>query len=156
MTTDELRAQRRDSYARTYPIGLKRKRDAKQRAKQRVSQRNYELLVRKGPRRSLSTHVRLFSLGKGAEEKCEDIVGCTRAAFMQHLKSTMVDPDVATFRLCYHLPLRQFNMHDPAQAKKAYHYTNIYAVESGPLAALRASRTFSLERVRQYAKALDI
>lgn len=154
MTTEEQRAKRRDQYARCYPIGLKRKRDAKQREKQRVSQRNYELFVRKGPRRNLSTKVKLLSLGKGPEEKCKDIVGCTRTEFIKHLRSTMVDPDVPTFRLCYHLPLRGFNMHDPEQAKKAYHYTNIYAVESGPLAALRASRTFSLERVRQHARTL--
>lgn len=156
MTTEEQRARGRDSYAKSFPIGLKRKRDAKQREKQRVSQRNYELLVRKGPRRNLSNKVKLLSLGKGPEKQCTEIVGCTRSEFIQHLKSTMVDPNVATFRLCFHKPLRGFNMHDAKQAKKAYHYTNIYAVESGPLAALRASRTFSLERVRQHANSLSM
>ena len=154
MTTEQRRAIQRDRYAKCYPIGLKRKRDAKQREKQRIAQRNYELLVRKGPRRNLSIKVKQLSLGKGPEAKCKEIVGCSRSEFIRHLRSTMVKPDVTSFRLCYHVPLRQFDMHDPEQAKKAFHYTNIYAVESGPLAALNSMRTFSLERVRQHARTL--
>lgn len=144
------RQANRDQYARKYPIGCKRVRTPEQREKQRIAQRLWKRRVIAGPRRQMTDRVKRLASGVPMRDVAEETVGCSREAFMKHLRSTMVNPDAAKFTLRYHIPVRNFDMSDPQQVKAAFHYTNIYAKEIGAL-AFKWTGSISLVQARRLA-----
>jgi len=145
------RGNRREEYHQQFPMGFKRKRNAAQREKQRVSQRRYALRCRAGTvvvRRLLR-----LANGGGCPDKCEELVGCSRDDFVRHLHATMVHPDVPRISIRFHVPLSKYNLDDKEQAKQAFHYTNMYAVDPvGPCVA-RRSIPLTIEAARRMAGA---
>ena len=122
MESHDLRS---DSYYRLYPTGLKRKRDAEQREKQRVSQRRYDR-SRKEIRKYL---VMAKKVANGATSKHQHVLGCTPEEFVEHMRSTIAGgftEGQLVPRL--HKPVDTAHRGDPTYLKKAFHYTNLYAV----------------------------
>lgn len=57
-------------------------------------------------------------------------VGCSQKEFVRHMRDTMAVPPTRNQTLAprFHMPLRNFDLSDPKQLKKAFHFTNMYAV----------------------------
>jgi len=119
------RGDRREEYHQQFPTGFKRKRNAEQREKQRVSQRRYA--KRRQQARGLIRRALRLANGKGNASKCKELVGCTREEFVQHLRQ-YTDGTIA---LRFFIPVSRYNLDDHEQLQEAFHYRNIYAVERG-------------------------
>lgn len=66
------------------------------------------------------------------ERKCLRTVdvGCSQKEFVRHMHDTMAVPPASGQTLAprFHMPLTNFDLSDPKQLAKAFHYTNMYAV----------------------------
>lgn len=120
-----IRGNSSEAYYKQFPVGFKRKRDAVQREKQRVSQRRYA--KRRQQARALTNKALQLACGKGDASLCEELVGCSQEDFMHHMQQYAQGP----IALRFYAPLSKFNLKDPQQLKQAFHYMNIYAVKRG-------------------------
>lgn len=137
-----IRGDRREEYYQQFPIGFKRKRNAEQREKQRVSQRRYE--KNRLPARAMIRRVLRLANGRGDASKCEELVGCSRDEFVQHIRQYAV----GIIALRFFIPVSKYNMKNPDEVKQAFHYTNIYAVERG---TVRRRVPLTIESARRMA-----
>ena len=119
-TVEEQRRIGRASYARSYPLGLKRRRNAAQTALQRIAQRRYQLQPEVVNSRRLQRQVRHYISGKGKAGAA--MIGCSQEDLKAHLDSTLNGALVLQWKLAYRRPPSSFV---PCEA--GYHYTNIYA-----------------------------
>ena len=126
-TQEEKRAEWRARYARQYPPGFKRRRNAEQTAKQLASQNRY----RKQPHvvwmRRIQLSVRNFLRGQSGSSEAAALVGCTRDELRAHLDATLSRQDVLQWHLCYHRHPREFNLDCLEDRQACFHHSNMYA-----------------------------
>lgn len=126
-TVEEKRAEWRAMYARQYPEGFKRRRNAEQTRKQAASQARY----RKRPHvicmRRLQVSVRNYLRGSGNSDEAASLVGCSPDKLRAHLDATLQGQDVLQWHLSYHRHPREFNLENLDDRKVCFHYTNMYA-----------------------------
>ena len=116
-------AKNRVAYAKRYPPGFKRRRNAEQRKKQIIAQRRY----RNQPHVLRATRyvrqVKQLLEGRSAPLVAR-YVGCSGKALHAYLQSTTT---ATAWRLAFHVSAQSFDLTDEAERKRCFHYTNMYA-----------------------------
>ena len=115
----------REKYARMYPPGFKRRRNAEQTALQRASQRRYQSQSRVLLVRRLQRQVREYLAG--TSKIAANMVGCTQAQLKEHLEATLTGAPVLQWCLAYHKHPREFNLNQEEDQRACFHYSNMYA-----------------------------
>lgn len=91
----------------------------------------YERKQLQKPARRLAQSLRrrMRECFKGNKPSCSELVGCNWDQFVNHISSLFVDgmrlSNYGKWHLDHIHPLSRFNLNDPEQVKKAFHYTNI-------------------------------
>lgn len=124
LSPESRRRKWREQYSRSFPDGFKRRRNAEQTAKQRAAQRAYDQRRLNSPLRKLQISVRRFLSGKS--DTAQDLIGCSREELLAHLESTL-PPHVATWKLGYVTPPREFDLTKNDERKQCFHYSNLKA-----------------------------
>lgn len=119
MNQEEKRAQWRESYARRFPPGFPRRRNAEQTRKQLAAQQVYESRQPVMRIRRLQKVVR--RLLKGPFKAGEQLVGCTHEQLVAHFNFP------GQFCVAYLRHPREFNLDNMTERHAAFHYTNLYA-----------------------------
>ena len=122
---EQKRAEWRAIYARQYPVGFKRRRNAEQTERQLIAQRRYMKKEGIYQRRRLQRHVRQYLEGKSPH--VASMVGCTPQEFQAHLEATMSGAQVLKWHLSYRRHPREFNLDREADRMACFHYSNMYA-----------------------------
>ena len=126
LSMEELRRERwRASYARRYPAGFKRRRNAEQTARQRAAQRTYREKTNVGIMRKMHSQVRQYLEGKCRAPHIADIVGCTPEQLEAHLRAT-AEPS-PKWHLSYRKPPREFELEREQDTRDCFHFSNLYA-----------------------------
>lgn len=123
-TQEELRAEWRAMYARQYPPGFKRRRNAEQKAKQKRSQKRYGAQQHVIHMRRVRRLAARFLVGKNPA--AQELFGCTPAELRAHLDATLCS-GALQWHLCYHRHPREFDLDCLEDRKACFHYTNLYA-----------------------------
>lgn len=127
-TQEEKRAQWREMYARQYPPGFKRRRNAEQTAKQLIAQRRYQQQEGIIQMRKLQRQVRHYL--KGGQPRDANIgrmVGCTPQELQAHLDATMSGANVLKWNLTYRRHPREFDLDREEDRAACFHFSNMYA-----------------------------
>ena len=122
---EQKRAEWRAIYARQYPVGFKRRRNAEQTAKQLIAQRRYMNSPGIYQRRKLQRCVRQYLEGRSTH--VASMVGCTPQELRAHLEATMSGAQVIQWHLSYIRHPREFNLDREEDRKICFHYSNMYA-----------------------------
>ena len=119
---EEQRRRGREAYARAYPPGFKRRRNAEQTKLQRAAQRRYQNQAKVVNARRLQRQVREYLAG--TSKAAATMIGCSQEQLKAHLESTLAGAKVIEWKLGYHRHPREFD--DDRGA--CHHYTNLYAI----------------------------
>ena len=125
MDQEQQRAKWRAAYARKFPEGFKRRRNAAQRAKQRASQNKYNNQPGIIHTRRLQSTVREYLAGY--TESAQAMVGCSVTDLRKHLDASLGGAPVMQWRLAYIRHPREFNLDNKDEQAICFHYTNMYA-----------------------------
>jgi len=120
MNQDDKRARWREEYARKYPVGFPRRRNAEQTKKQLAAQCRYQQQEPIALTRKLQKQAR--TLLHGPSKPAEALVGCTHDQLCAHL-----DAPEGKWNLLYYTHPREYNLKDPVQQKACFNYRNMYA-----------------------------
>ena len=131
------RAAARDNYAKQYPHGFKRRRNALQREKQIIAQRRYNRQPHIVRATKYVRQVKAFIAGKKAP-LVAPYIGCTREEFIAHLQSTTT---AKRWRVVFHNSAQSFDLTNNDHCAHCFHYSNMYAV---PFTHADASQSPSL------------
>ena len=121
MEQELLRAKWRQKYAKLYPHGFPRRRNAEQKEKQLQAQRRYQQREPIASIRRLQKLAR--TLLKKNSKSAQQLVGCTHEELMQHLAPL----PKGKWYLAYHKHPREFNLQDRMQVAACFHYSNMHA-----------------------------
>lgn len=104
----------------------------------RCSRRRYIERARLDPARAIRLRLRarvyaaIKACGSRKSESTEALIGCSINQAIKHIESTFCDGMSWSNKNLWHIdhiiPLCSFNLLDPAEQKKAFHYTNIQAM----------------------------
>lgn len=117
---EEQRRRGREAYAKAYPPGFKRRRNAEQTKRQRAAQRRYQNQAKVVNARRLQRQVREYLAGTG--KAAAAMIGCSQEQLKAHLESTI--GGAPNWKLAYHRHPRQFD----DDRGECHHYTNLYAI----------------------------
>ena len=122
---EEQRRIWREKYARMYPPGFKRRRNAEQTALQRASQRRYQRKEGVYQTRKLQRLVREYLSGRS--KTAASMVGCTQAELKAHLDATIKGANALQWHLSYRRHPREFNLDREEDRCACFHFSNMYA-----------------------------
>ena len=122
---EEQRRLWREKYARMYPPGFKRRRNAAQTALQRAAQRRYQKKEHVLLTRRLQRQVREYLAG--TNKLAADMVGCSHGQLKSHLEASLGAAPVLQWHLAYHRHPREFNLNEREDQCACFHYSNLYA-----------------------------
>lgn len=126
-TPEERRLRWRQEYARQYPAGFKRRRNAKQHEKQAASKLFYKRQPHAKHMRIVRRQVIQYLQGK--RDTFANVVGCSREHLKDHLNAFLVGQTALRWKLAYCRHPRTFDLTRFEDYRACFHWSNMYAEE---------------------------
>ena len=124
-TPEERRLRWRQEYARQYPAGFKRRRNAEQHEKQAAAKRYHKRQAHVKQMRVVRQHVLQYLQGK--RDSFASVVGCTREHLNDHLSACLSGQETLQWKLAYRRHPRTFDLSRREDYLACFHWSNMYA-----------------------------